>query len=191
MADERRALRQRLRVLRREVPAGARPGAAAAIDRALASLGLPRANSRISAFHPFDGEIDPSKVIRRARALGCEVYYPVITSLRARRMRFVAPDAARGRDTINPRWLDLVLVPLVGFDARGQRLGMGAGFYDRHFAFLRHRTAWRRPLLLGLAFDVQRVDRLAEAAHDVPLWGVVTERGIYGKAAAQTADVAR
>ena len=191
MTDERRAIRQRLRAMRRAVPADERPRAAAAIDRALASLGLPRANSRISAFHPFDGEIDPSKVLRRARALGCEVYYPVITSLRTRRMRFVAPDGDGRRDTINPRWLDLVLVPLVGFDARGNRLGMGAGFYDRHFAFLRHRTAWRRPLLVGLAFDVQRVDRLAEAAHDVPLWGVVTERGIYGKAAAQTAGAGR
>lgn len=106
-------------------------------------------------------------------------------------MRFVAPKSAAGGDTINPRWLDLVLVPLVGFDSRGQRLGMGAGFYDRHFAFLRHRMTWRRPLLVGLAFDVQRVDRLAEAAHDVPLWGVVTERGIYGKAAAQKGGNAR
>ncbi len=68
---------------------------------------------------------------------------------------------------------------------------MGAGFYDRHFAFLRHRTAWRKPLLVGLAFDVQRVDRLAIAAHDVPLWGVVTERGIYGKAAAQKVETDR
>jgi len=191
MTDERRAIRQRLRALRRAVPAGERRAAAAAIDRALASIGLPRANGRISAFHPFDGEVDPSSVLRRARLLGCEVYYPVITSLRARRMRFVAPTAGSGGNTINPRWLDLVLVPLVGFDARGHRLGMGAGFYDRHFAFLRHRTAWRKPLLAGLAFDVQRVDRLAEAAHDVPLWGVVTERGIYGKAAAQKAETGR
>jgi 5-formyltetrahydrofolate cyclo-ligase len=142
------------------------------------------AHTRISAFRPFDGEIDPSVVLRRARVLGCAVYYPVITSLRARRMRFVTPEADGGRKTINPRWLDLVLVPLVGFDGRGHRLGMGAGFYDRHFAFLRHRRAWRRPLLIGLAFDVQRLDRLVAAAHDVPLWGVVTERGIYGAAAA-------
>ena len=187
MTDERRAIRQRLRAMRRAVPAAERARAAAAIDRALARLGLPRAHSRISAFNPFDGEIDPSRVLRRARALGCEVYYPVITNLRTRRMRFVAPDEHGRRDAINPRWLDLVLVPLVGFDARGNRLGMGAGFYDRHFAFLRQRTTWRRPLLLGLAFDVQRVDRLAGAAHDVPLWGIVTELGIYGEAAAQAA----
>jgi 5-formyltetrahydrofolate cyclo-ligase len=168
------------------VPAAERPRAAAAIDRALASLGLPRPGSRISAFHPFDGEIDPSVLLARARVLGCRVYYPVITSLRARRMRFVSPAGDASADTINPRWLDLVLVPLVGFDERGTRLGMGAGFYDRHFAFLTHRRTWHRPRLLGLAFDVQRVERLADAAHDVPLWGIVTDRGIYGRAASQS-----
>ncbi|MEX0735578.1 MAG: 5-formyltetrahydrofolate cyclo-ligase [Steroidobacteraceae bacterium] len=182
---DRPALRRRLRAARRAVPAGERPAAAAAIDVSLARLGLPRAHSRISAYHAVDGEIDPSILLHRATALGCKIYYPVVTDLRARRMRFVASaDAEATASTISPRWLDLVLVPLVGFDDRGNRLGMGAGFYDRHFAFLKHRRAWRRPILIGLAFDVQRVDRLAEAAHDVPLWGVVTERGIYGPAAA-------
>ena len=179
MPDDRPALRRRLRAARRAVPASERPRAAGAIDRALASLGLPRPGTRISAFHPFDGEIDPSVALERARLLGCRIYYPVVTSLRSRRMRFVASSGDAARDAVSPRWLDLVLVPLVGFDARGNRLGMGAGLYDRHFAFLRHRRAWRRPLLVGLAFDVQRVERLAEAAHDVPLWAVVTERAIY------------
>ncbi len=173
------------------MPAAERPRAAAAIDRALASLGLPRPGSRISAFHPFDGEIDPSVALVRARALGCSVYYPVITNMRARRMRFVSTAEDAAADTISPRWLDLVLVPLVGFDAQGTRLGMGAGFYDRHFAFLRHRRTWQRPRLLGLAFDVQRVEHLADAAHDVPLWGIVTERGIYGHAASHSMSSAR
>ena len=186
MADDRPALRRRLRAARRAVTAAERRHAAVTIDRALASLGLPRPGSRISAFHPFDGEIDPSVLLARARALGCRVYYPVITSLRARRMRFVSPAGDGAADTINPRWLDLVLMPLVGFDERGTRLGMGAGFYDRHFTFLRHRRAWHRPRLLGLAFDLQRVEHLAAAAHDVPLWGIVTERGIYGRAASQS-----
>ena len=184
MADDRPALRRRLRAARRAVPAAERAPAAAAIDRTLARLGLPKPGTRISAFHPFDGEIDPRVVLRRAASLGCRVYFPVVTSLRGRRMRFVAsPDGGR-RDSIDPRWLDLVLVPLVGFDARGHRLGMGAGLYDRHFAFLRHRRAWRRPLLIGVAFEAQKVARLAEAAHDVQLDGVVTERGVYGRAAA-------
>jgi 5-formyltetrahydrofolate cyclo-ligase len=181
MADGRASLRLRLRAARRAVPPAERALAAAAVDRGLASLGLPRAGTRVSAFHPMDGEIDPAAVVRRARALGCRLYYPAITSLRARRMRFVAAPGPDPADCAAPRWLDLVLVPLVGFDARGNRLGMGAGFYDRHFAFLRHRRAWRRPLLVGLAFEAQRVERIPAAGHDVPLWAVVTERGVYGR----------
>jgi 5-formyltetrahydrofolate cyclo-ligase len=100
--------------------------------------------------------------------------------------RFGIPEPTdTSRPHLAPDAMDVVLVPLVGFDARGHRLGMGAGLYDRHFAFLRQRRAWRRPLLVGVAFDVQRVERLAEADHDVQLWGVVTERGVYGRAASQ------
>jgi 5-formyltetrahydrofolate cyclo-ligase len=186
IGEDKRELRRRLRAARRAVGAGERAAAAGAIDRALAGLGLPRPGTRIAAYRPQDGEIDPAAILRRARALGCAIHVPVITSLRGRRMQFMplgpggepAPSGA-----IGPRWLDLVLVPLVGFDALGNRLGMGAAFYDRHFAFLRQRRAWRRPLLLGLAFEAQRVDGLPVQAHDLPLWGVVTERGIHGRAA--------
>jgi 5-formyltetrahydrofolate cyclo-ligase len=181
--DDKRGLRRRLRGARRAVPPHERLAAARAVDAALRELGLPRPHTRISAYRAMDGEIDPSIVLQRALALGCDIHLPVVTNLRSRRMAFVpltgagtpaAPSAA-----IAPRWLDLALVPLVGFDDRGNRLGMGAAFYDRHFGFLRHRRAWRRPLLIGLAFDLQRVDRLPVAPHDVPLWGIVTERGFY------------
>jgi 5-formyltetrahydrofolate cyclo-ligase len=183
MAESRRELRRRLRAARRAVPASERPLAARAIDRAIAQLGLPKPGMRVSAFEPYDGEIDPSVVLARSRALGCRVYLPEITHMRRRRLRFV-PESRRGpHGALNPRWLDLVLVPLVGFDARGYRLGVGGGFYDRHFAFLRHRRTWDRPLLLGIAFEAQRMERFAEEDHDVPLWGVVTERGVYGRAA--------
>lgn len=182
MADGRPALRRRLRAARRAVPAAERSVAATAIDRAFARLGLPKPGTRISAFQPFDGEIDPGAVLRRAQAIGCTVFFPFVTSLRGRRMRFVS-QADGGGATIGPRWLDLVLVPLVGFDPRGHRLGMGAGLYDRHFAFLRHRRAWRRPLLVGVAFEAQKVERLDEAEHDVQLDGVVTERRVYGRIA--------
>ena len=183
MAEDRPSLRRRLRAARRAVPASERPAAAAAIDRAIARLGLPKPGSRIAAFEPYDGEIDPSVVLRRARRLGCRIYLPEITHMRRRRLRFVPESHPGPRHARNPRWLDLVLVPLVGFDRRGYRLGVGGGFYDRHFAFLRHRQSWQRPILLGIAFEVQRLDHFAEQSHDVPLWGVVTERGIYGHAA--------
>lgn len=181
--DDKPGLRRRLRGARRAVGPEQRRAAAVAVDATLRSLGLPRPRSRISAYRAMDGEIDPSIVLHRALALGCDIHLPVITNLRSRRMAFVpltnAGEPAAPSMAIAPCWLDLVLVPLVGFDDRGNRLGMGAAFYDRHFGFLRHRRAWRRPLLIGLAFDLQRVDRLPVAPHDVPLWGIVTERGFY------------
>lgn len=178
---DRPALRRRLRAARRAVAPAERLAAAVAIDDILRRLGLPRPHSRIAAYRAMDGEVDPTIVLRRALALGCEVYLPLITDRRARRMRF-APLTGAGEPAAtgdNGRWLDLVLVPLVGFDRHGNRLGMGAGYYDRHFAFLRHRCAWRRPRLIGLAFDLQRLDRLRVSRRDVPLRGVVTERGFY------------
>ncbi len=54
------------------------------------------------------------------------------------------------------RNLDLVFVPLVGFDVTGMRLGMGAGYYDRAFAFLRQRSRWTHPRLIGMAYSVNR-----------------------------------
>lgn len=75
--------------------------------------------------------------------------------------------------------LDLVLLPLVGFDDAGGRLGMGGGFYDRSLAYLARRQNWRKPTLLGLAHECQKVDRLAQASWDVPLAGTVTDKQWY------------
>src|SRR5688572_24381366 len=74
MTDDRPVLRRRLRAMRRAVPVADRPLAASAIDRTLARLGLPKPGTRVSAFHPFDGEIDPGVVLRRAAMLGCRIY---------------------------------------------------------------------------------------------------------------------
>ncbi|MGD8594123.1 MAG: 5-formyltetrahydrofolate cyclo-ligase, partial [Gammaproteobacteria bacterium] len=74
------------------------------------------------------------------------------------------------------RRLNLVLTPLVAFDARGNRLGMGGGYYDRTFAYLRHQHRWRRPRLAGIAYDFQQVDRLERSSWDVPLSTIATPR---------------
>jgi 5-formyltetrahydrofolate cyclo-ligase len=56
---------------------------------------------------------------------------------------------------------------------------MGGGFYDKSLAFLRTRTRWRKPHLVGLAHDFQRVARLEAFPWDVPLQAVVTDQGVY------------
>lgn len=74
--------------------------------------------------------------------------------------------------------LELVLVPLVGFDAHGHRLGLGGGFYDRTFAFL-HEKPRGKPYLLGVAHHCQYVDCLPEDPWDIPLDGVLTPERVY------------
>jgi len=73
---------------------------------------------------------------------------------------------------------DLIVVPLVGVDGRGLRLGMGGGFYDRALAFRRVRKSWKGPRLVGLAFDCQRVDTVFADGWDVRLDSLATESGL-------------
>jgi len=79
---------------------------------------------------------------------------------------------------IDARRLDLVLTPLVAFDDQGMRIGVGRGYYDRCFRFLRSRKHWRRPKLVGVAYELQHVPPQTRHSWDIPLWGAVTEARI-------------
>jgi 5-formyltetrahydrofolate cyclo-ligase len=192
-ADDRRALRQAMRTRRRGLSRAAVEAATARALRNLKSLGLPRHGSRIGLFLPFDGEPGTASLIAYAVHRRCRIYLPVITDLRRRRMIFVewrtgmslvrSPagihEPRDRRRRLSPRLLDLVIVPLVAFDARCNRIGSGGGFYDRHFGFRLRRSTWHRPVLVGWAHDFQHVDPIATAGWDVPLDFVVTDHGIY------------
>ena len=187
----RRQLRRQFRAARRALPKAARAHTGKAAARILARHGLPRPGSRVAVYLPADGEFDPAAIVALALKRGCTLYLPVIRSRRAWRMCFGPLDAPRRawrrnyfgcmepgalpRLLVAPRALDLVLVPLVAFDARRNRLGMGGGYFDRAFAYQRHHAIWQRPRLLGLAFDCQQAGALTAEAWDVPLWGVLTE----------------
>jgi 5-formyltetrahydrofolate cyclo-ligase len=78
-------------------------------------------------------------------------------------------------DFIDVRLLDIVVTPLVAFDEHGNRIGMGGGYFDRCFSFLRHRTRWLQPKLIGLAFDCQKVEEITPNPWDIPLYRVYSE----------------
>jgi 5-formyltetrahydrofolate cyclo-ligase len=79
-----------------------------------------------------------------------------------------------------PAWaLDLILMPLVAFDIQGNRLGMGGGFYDRSLAYLNRRKVWRKPYLMGTAFELQKFTQLPHASWDIPMNGIMTEKQFY------------
>jgi 5-formyltetrahydrofolate cyclo-ligase len=191
---DRRRVRARLRALRLAIrPAYARR-AALLIAHHAQRAGLLRPGTRVGAYIAMPGEMPTRPLIDAARASACEIYLPRILDLRSRRMQFLRwrprdvllrhryglsqPERSRSR-AIPPRRLDVVFVPLLGVDASGTRIGMGAGFYDRHFAFRLRSSAWRRPRLIGIAYDLQRVDRLERAPWDVPLDGILTESGMH------------
>ena len=71
---------------------------------------------------------------------------------------------------------DVLLVPLIGFDRQGNRLGQGGGFYDRTLALLR---AQRSILAIGLAYAVQQEPMIPVEAHDAPLDVIVTEKACF------------
>jgi 5-formyltetrahydrofolate cyclo-ligase len=186
--NDRAALRQRLKQLRRAVPPAARRLAAVAVARHIRRTFNLRPGMRVAAYAPLPSELDTGPLMQFARQRGCHVYLPRITDLRRHHMQFVESSGPMRRNhlgifepvrlrRLSARRLDLVFVPLVGFDATGMRLGMGAGYYDRAFAFLRQRRHWTHPRLIGLAYSFQQVPRIEGAVHDVHLNGIVTERG--------------
>lgn len=189
-----RELRKQLRARRRAIPPAARRAADRRIRATLQALGVWKRGARIAAFLGMPGEVDLRPCFGPARQRGVAIFVPHILHTRSGNMAFVplredaplhgnrygiAEPMTGPRGRIPLRHLDTVLVPLVGFDAHGHRLGMGAGFYDRALRPRLDRTqAFRRPRLVGVAYSVQQVERLDPASWDVALDLVVTERGI-------------
>jgi 5-formyltetrahydrofolate cyclo-ligase len=190
LSTARKALRAELNARRRQVSAEERARASLLVARNVDRALHLRGDWRIAAYAALPWELDAAPLIALARSRGCRIYLPRIDRRRASRgMRFVQMQGSFRSNrlgiaepecnvTIGARWLDVVFLPLVGFDRHGLRLGTGGGFYDRTFAFRNLRRAWRAPLLVGIAYAFQQLDSISAAAHDVPLDAVVTEEGI-------------
>jgi len=184
------ALRKSLRGARRELSAAEHKRRSVLAARAVASLPRFAAGKRIALYLPHDHEMDTHALLLAARRRGIKVFVPVVVDKRRRVIRFypLAGKLRRGaygisvpqlpRHPIAPRWLDLIVLPVVGVDAMGSRLGMGGGFYDRALSFRRYMRVGMGPHLVGLAFDLQRTrERFAEA-WDLRLDSVATESGL-------------
>jgi 5-formyltetrahydrofolate cyclo-ligase len=156
------------------------------VARHVATSRLPLYARRFALYAASDGEIDTGDLVDRLLERGRQVVLPVVlsdrllafyrytpkTRLVRNRYGILEPDT-RTTPSVAARTLDVVFMPLVAFDANGHRLGMGGGFYDATFGRLP-----RRPVLIGLAHALQRIDHLDAADWDIPLDAVVTETGI-------------
>jgi 5-formyltetrahydrofolate cyclo-ligase len=200
-----RATRRRLRELRLALGPAERADAERAIRATLVRLGVFRRGAHVALYLPMRGEVDVRPCLEFARRHGSHLYVPRVVSRRRRQMLFapwtddgahranafgiLEPGSASGaRPVIG---LDTVVLPLVGFDSSGNRLGMGAGFYDRALRRRLDRSAaWRRPRLIGVAYACQQLPVIPASPWDVPLDLVVTERGVLvpGRAPLQRTD---
>lgn len=192
---EKTALRRVLKRRRHALSPQAQRLAAERLSKRLKALPEIQRARRISLYLPVQGEIDPTVIIPWLRQRGVGVYLPVLRPLAENALWFVAyrPDtpmvknrfhiwqpelrfSAKRRNRL-PAWaLDTMLVPLVGFDANANRMGMGGGFYDRTLAFIRHRRP--APQLIGVAHACQEVEQLPTEPWDIPLSAIATDTGI-------------
>lgn len=178
-------LRKSLRRVRTAIPAAQRRRCARhAARRLLRWRSLNRAR-HIAVYLSVRSELSTAPLIAQLLRRGHRLWAPVTGS--DARMRFAPlhahtslrrgalglPQVARARPLRTARGLDLILVPLLGFDAQGRRLGNGGGYYDRALAGMRGRSK-----LVGHAFAAQEVAEVPGEPWDVRLGAVVTERGL-------------
>ena len=166
--------------------------ASQALIKNIALLTPYRNAATVAMYWPSDGEISPLALLTAPHTSRKTWYLPILHPFLTRKLWF-APykrQAPLIRNRFNipepldriaqrraPWSLDLILLPLVCFDAQGGRIGMGGGFYDRVFGRAQHRA--RQPWLIGIAHSCQQVDHIPLAPWETPLDAVVTDKQIH------------
>ncbi|MFT5032107.1 MAG: 5-formyltetrahydrofolate cyclo-ligase [Bermanella sp.] len=181
-------LRRELRDRRRQLSAAQQRSASARLDLQLRRQTALRTARTIGFYMASDGEISPRPSLLRLARQGRLCFLPCINGKQLqfrryrpgqtlKRNRFKIPEPPANRSLPRaPHRLDVILLPLVGFDAKGNRLGMGGGFYDQTLAKLQQSS---RPLLIGLAHECQRMNELPVQSWDIPLDAIATDKGFY------------
>ncbi|MGC1183434.1 5-formyltetrahydrofolate cyclo-ligase [Legionella sp.] len=188
MVDQvKKALRDTMKQIRSKISLSYRLTASNQICTRIRSLEQYRHAKRIALYFAINGEIDLTSIWNSAPLHGKFCYFPAIneehltlsflpatpaTSFKKNRYGIPEPDVSHDL-ALPAEELDLILMPLVAFDVRCTRLGMGAGYYDRTFKDKTNCT------LLGVGYQFQRVDYIQPYPWDIPLTAVITQRAIY------------
>ncbi len=183
-------LRAELRGRRSALGVDERRRADSGLARLLVDLDELSGTGTLGTYLPTDGEIDPNLAVGPLRARGWRIALPVIGADRSMHFArwdddaalvpnlFGIEEPAPPLEAVAVDELDVVLVPCVAVDAEGNRLGFGAGFYDRAFARPDPgpdaTTPPRRAVLVGVVHDVQLVERIEPDPWDVPMDLIVT-----------------
>jgi 5-formyltetrahydrofolate cyclo-ligase len=186
--DGRKSLRAKLRARRKALTATERIAAANGVANSLESLADFVVDRRIAGYWAIDGELPLHVVVSNLARRHQQYCLPRVTG--PRQLSFVpwrsGADLESNRygipepvctkdDLLAPQSLDIVLLPLLGFDRSGWRIGYGGGYYDASFSFLRERGEATSPLLVGIGYAAQQLDAIEPADWDVRLDYVATE----------------
>lgn len=191
MGDSRALIRARMSVRRNDLGAKQRIEAAAGLLHSLETLPEFLVERRVAGYWAVRGELPLNLVVAALRRRGQRYYLPILghrrqlrfgeyaegTPLANNRVAIPEPEVAIAQQ-LAPRDLGLILVPLLAFDAAGNRLGTGGGWYDTSLAFLRTGPRPGTPLLVGVGYGFQQVEHLPVEAWDVPLDYVATEEAL-------------
>jgi len=178
-------LRKRLAALRRTLLPATRAAYASAMTAHLVTQPSFLAARVVLAYSALKFEIDPRAAVEQAWALGKTVALPrTLADTRELVLHryaegdtlcesgFVIQEPLASAPVVSPDEVDVVLIPGLGFDTRGQRLGFGQGYYDRLLPRL------TRAIRIGLAYEVSLLAQVPNAAHDIPVDFVITEKRV-------------
>ena len=168
------------------------------LARRLFNLKKVRQAKKIAVYLSNDGEINLSELIKKLWKSNKHCYLPVLDKKRSGYLvflpyyknqqlvknRFKIPEPIyRYRNSLLAKQLDVIIMPLVGFDKQANRIGMGGGYYDRSLSYMekdtKNRHVTQRPLLIGVAHSIQEVKQIPIASWDVRLNMIVTDNKCY------------
>jgi len=179
------SLRRKALQARREMSVGERTRASTSICKQLIASREYYSSTLVGCYLPMHDEVDTREIIESAWRANKRIFVPVLRNQAQMVFCEILEDTELVKNNfgvweptrgflISPRLLDLVVTPTVAFDRNAHRIGMGGGYYDRAFAFLRHRKHWIHPKLLGVAFQCQEVEEITPNPWDIRLYRVLS-----------------
>ncbi len=188
---DKKTLRKKARTARSSLSPAYRQHAVKRALRHALRAGLFLKGKRWSFYLPLGEEFDVLPLLNQALHMGKSCYLPITANRVAQPLRFAKLDGSHelthnrygiiephATHLMNARRLDVMFMPLVGFDRAGRRLGMGGGYYDSTLSYLRSRKHWRKPLLVGVAYACQELEKVPAEAWDIKMDMVLTENGL-------------
>jgi 5-formyltetrahydrofolate cyclo-ligase len=184
-------IRDKIKAQRNALSANSVIDASIDISRRLWNVPALSRARRIACYFPVGHEVDCRYFISTAWEYGRTVLLPVLNGPELmfsvydpnttflRNQHDIPEPNEKKTQQIKPQYIDVVLAPLVAFDATGNRVGMGGGYYDRSFRFMRNRTTWQHPKIIGVAYNLQKVPKIKACSWDIPLQIEKKKKKIY------------